>query len=152
MKKHFIPLVILSLITAMLFTSCSNENPPSASSQILQSAPASETAGALNTSSSSGSPQNQTGAVQVSPGVMLVDFEKENEGLEFFDLSLYNFTTPPVLFEEGRICSVWQRALLRYKLYARSRRYIHAAPKSGGGYNPRLQPGSKLRLLAFLGQ
>ena len=50
MKKHFIPLVILSLITAMLFTSCSNENPPSASSQILQSAPASETAGALNTS------------------------------------------------------------------------------------------------------
>ena len=69
MKKHFIPLVILSLITAMLFTSCSNENPPSASSQILQSAPASETAGALNTSSS-GSPQNQTGAVQVSPGVM----------------------------------------------------------------------------------
>lgn len=101
MKKHFIPLVILSLITAMLFTSCSNENSPSASSQILQSALASETAGALNTSSSSGSPQNQTGAVQASPGVMLVDFEKENEGLEFFDLSLYNFTTPPVLFEEG---------------------------------------------------
>ena len=100
MKKHFIPLVILSLITAVLFTSCSNENPPSASSQILQSALASETAGALNTSSSS-SPQDQTGAVQVSPGVMLVDFEKENEGLEFFDLSLYNFTTPPVLFEEG---------------------------------------------------
>lgn len=102
MKKHFIPLIILSLIITTLFTSCSNQSAPSASNQILQSALTSETTGAPNTSSSDSS-QNQTDALQVSSGVMLVDFEKENEGLEFFDLSLYGFTTPPVLFEEGKI-------------------------------------------------
>ena len=112
MKKQFIMLSVLLLLTSMLFTSCGGDNQPSASAGISPSsdnlitnsvtaAPTSGSESASSTSSPSGDSSEPGEQIQVSSGVMLVDFEKEKAGMEFFDLSYYSYEVPEITFATG---------------------------------------------------
>lgn len=94
MKKYLVPLLVLSLITVGLFTSCSNDNQPSPSLEATVSSTSSPSYSAEATETAADN-------FEVSPGVMLVDFENENTGIAFFDLSQYGFMTPQPVFETG---------------------------------------------------